>query len=592
MAPSFGAPALNRHDEAIARARAGLDVAPWHPGLHYNLGVALQEAGDLEGARAAFTEAVALKPDFVQAWNNLGLAFEDGGRDEEALAAFSRAMELQPAYLAALRNLGRLALRVGEASFARSGLRELVGLEPKNCRARFGAALALPAVPASVEAIDAARADFAEGLAELTELAESGGMSDPACLLALQRHTNFYLAYQGHDDRALQSRYARLVRLLVAGQVQECSPNLSLRDEGPLRVAFASSFLRDCTIGHYFGSWLTDLDPDRFEISVFLLGHIEDGMTARLTAGARRVVRADDAMPLADVARRIRDASPDVLVYPELGMDGRAYALAALRLAPVQCVAWGHPVTSGLPTIDYFLSCAIMEPPDADGHYTEKLIRFPGLGTRYLPPLEVQRLARTDFGLPESAHLYLLPHPPYKMHPEEDGRLAEILAADPDGILVFCAGVEPAMNRQLFRRLAPVLARRNLGMDRLCLLPHQTRPRYLALNRLCDVLLDTSGWSGGNTTLDALVAGLPVVTRPGRFMRGRQTAGMLELMNLMDLIVADDHDYVRRAVAIASDVHLREAWSARIAGARARVFDDPGPVVAWQDWLLSLRGLR
>ena len=82
----------------------------------------------------------------------------------------------------------------------------------------------------------------------------------------------------------------------------------------------------------------------------------------------------------------ISDAAPHVLLYPEVGMDMIVGWLAAQRLAPVQCVAWGHPETTGMPTIDYFLSSDFMEPPDAATHYTESLVRMPHLGHISRPP--------------------------------------------------------------------------------------------------------------------------------------------------------------------------------------------------------------
>ena len=68
--------------------------------------------------------------------------------------------------------------------------------------------------------------------------------------------------------------------------------------------------------------------------------------------------------------------------------------LAALWLAPIQCASWGHPDTTGLPTIDYFLSGELMEPPDADEHYTERLVRLPNLAI-YYEPLELASLPLT-----------------------------------------------------------------------------------------------------------------------------------------------------------------------------------------------------
>ena len=83
---------------------------------------------------------------------------------------------------------------------------------------------------------------------------------------------------------------------------------------------------------------------------------------------------------------------------------------------------------------------------------------------------------------------------------------------------------------------------------------------YLRINMLCDVMLDTLHWSGGNTTLDAIACRLPVVTLPGAFMRGRQSYGMLKCMGLNELIAHDHKDYVEMATRLGID----RAWHQQI----------------------------
>jgi CRISPR-associated protein Csy1 len=459
-------------------------------------------------------------------------------------------------------------------------------LEPGNWVARFKGALMLPDVYDSSEALAAVRRRFSTELAALIEQARTPDGSAEQRLNALELHNNFFLAYQGEDDRELQAGYARLTRRLLGNDCPELRGPRRPSVTGRLRVGFASCFFRDCTVGHYFRSWIADLDSERFEVWVYLLGGPEDAVTETIRQAAFKTVRVQASLPQA--ARAILDSAPDVLVYPELGMNGRTYALAAMRLAPVQCAGWGHPVTSGHRTVDYFLSCAAMEPEEADAHYIESLVRLPGLGTRYAKPDVGTTLSRADLGLPEAAHLYLFPHAPHKILPENDTLVAGILAADPEGRLVLCEGFAPEQGRTL-RRLEKALAERGVAPDRLILLPHLPRPSFLEANRLCDVMLDATRWSGGNTTLDALAAGLPVVTRRGRFMRGRQSAGMLEIIGLRELIAESDEDYAAIALRLGRDKTWRDELSRRIAEGGARLFDDHAPVAALAAFFLSLR---
>lgn len=567
--------------------RQAADAHPENASLRYNLGVALQEVGDIDGARAAYERTVRLAPGFYQAWNNLGLIHEDLKRYTDSTTAYRAALSVKPDYPSALRNLGRVASAMGDRETLRACYEKLSRLEPENWQAHLGAALTIPGVHADAMSIAETRQRLARDLQHLGRLAQVSRPAPEKRLRALDMHAPFLIAYQGEDDRDLQLAYARLVRRLLGDVVPELPTSLTgaCRDRRQ-RVAFASCFFRDCTVGHYFKSWITNLNPDFFEVWVFLLDGVEDDLTSELRKTIYRTVEARGSLPA--VAKMILDAAPDILIYPEMGMNGRTYALAALRLAPVQCVAWGHPVTSGHAAIDYFISCAAMEPADGASHYAETLIGLPGLGTRYELPVVGEQRGRRDFDLPESANLYFFPHGPYKVHPENDAVVAEILAGDQDGYLVLCEGVDDEMNRRFLERLRSALTLRGLSTKRLILLPHMSRSRYLELNRLCDVMIDTTRWSGGNTSLDALAASLPVVTRWGRFMRGRQTAAMLQLMGIPELVVEDDEAFIHTALQLGRDKIWRDQVSGRIKASHSRLFDDSNPIRALEKFLLSV----
>ena len=158
-----------------------------------------------------------------------------------------------------------------------------------------------------------------------------------------------------------------------------------------------------------------------------------------------------------EIAQSIAAGAPDVVVYPELGMDATTFALAALRLAPVQCAGWGHPVTSGLPTIDAMFTSGPMEPSDGDTHYRERLVRLPGIGTRYARPSLPERASRAALGLPDRGPLLLFPQSLFKLHPADDRRVARVLAAAPEARVVAFAGRHPRLTAKWRARLDPVL---------------------------------------------------------------------------------------------------------------------------------------
>jgi CRISPR-associated protein Csy1 len=288
------------------------------------------------------------------------------------------------------------------------------------------------------------------------------------------RWTNFFLAYQGCDDRQLQVSYARFVAALVAhGAPEWLMPPTTHTQRPRLRIGFASAFFHVGTAGRYFRSWVTDLPRDRFEVFVYHLYPGLDDIAREIEARADRFVEfgGSRARPSV-VAPVIRQDALDVLVYPELGMDHTSFALAALRLAPRQLAGWGHPVTTGHATIDAFVSCADMEPPDAAIHYTERVLTLPGIGTCYRQPALPERASRERFNLPEDRVLLLCPQSLFKVHPDNDALFAEVLAANPRATLVMFDGRHPRVTDRFVRRVTRVFDAHGVSArDRLIVLP-------------------------------------------------------------------------------------------------------------------------
>ncbi len=527
--------------QALGRA-AG--TTPFRPLLVLLAGL-LRERGELDEAANLYLQAIQLAPDQSGGeWFNLGVTLSERGEPERAREAYSRAY-------ATNRN-------------------DLRGLIAKN--------LGLPMIYASRQALDAARAAFEAGVAALGSGLEAAiaGLSEAQVQDGL-RWTNFLLAYQGCDDRTLQAGYAAVAARAVDIVAPQWHAPIARQPMAGrrIRVGFASAFFHVGTCGRYFKSWITDLDRDRFEVVVYHLFPGTDEVASEIARRADRFCEfgGSRARP-SIVAPVIRGDGLDVLVYPELGMDVTSFALASLRLAPRQYAAWGHPVTTGHATIDAFLSCESMEPEGAQAHYVEPLITLPGIGTRYERPEVPPDASRGQFGLPDTSALLLCPQSLFKIHPDNDALFAEILTRNPTAILVLFAGRHPAITDQFMRRFARTLEHHGIAIrERTRVLPSVGHDDYLRVNLVCDAMVDTLHWSGGNTSLDALACGLPIVTLPGPYMRGRQSAGMLSLLGVPELIARDRADYVALASRLSADPAWRQSLAGRIRSAHGQLFN-------------------
>ncbi|WP_051013636.1 tetratricopeptide repeat protein [Pararhodospirillum photometricum] len=562
--------------------RAVLTQAPQTPRALTGLGLVALRAGQGEPAQALLEQALRLDP-------------RDARAREALLEAVARTV--RPEDPVGLMRLGRALAEAGDAHGAREAYVAALVRDPLTTEARFLVNRQLPRVYQSAEDMARWRARFATAVQGLDAALHPQSPQEAEPLLrALLLRSNFELAYQGQDDRPLQEVWGRLVTRVTAAAFPDLAQRpaarpLAGRADPRLRIGYASSCFSSHTIALLFNSWIRRLDRSAFKVHVYVLGGKRDSAT-EILLNAADVGRDLRAAPLGDDARTLRADELDILIYPDLGMDARSFLLASLPLAPVQGVSWGHPVTTGLPSIDWFLSSEAMEPAGAEAFYSERLVRLPRLSIAYTPTPVDNEKSRAALGLP-SGVLYLCVQALQKYLPAYDGLFPAIARHVPEARFVFIEHGTMSVANRLFRERLE-RAFRAAGLDpaaHLVFLPWLDWRDYLALNGAGDVFLDSVEWSGGNTTLEALSRGVPPVTLPRGFMRGRHTAAMLSLMGLNELIARDLDDYVRIAVRLGQDSSWRRQMREAVVARRAHVFEDNGAVRALEDFYRQAHAL-
>ena len=578
--------------EAVKSAQRATELQPDFAHAHHLLANACTMLGNPDAAETALLTALRLKPDLVESSLLMAQNLGKQKRADEAEQFIRQALTFSPARAELWTFLGDIASGRDDLAGALDAYQRSLELRPNDLTTTARAALLLPNIYASDTHLVACRERYARGL---DYLVENAGMLSRTVVRECFGDvvpSNFLLAYQGCDDTILQRRYADFIRTLVSRVMPEKLNVLPQRRvEGRrIRVGFCSHFFYRSTVGNYFASWITDLDRSVFEVFVYHTHVVEDDLVGELRTSADQHVQG--AENFAFFTQRIVADELDILVYPELGMDRMCFLMAALRLAPIQACAWGHPVTPGHQSIDYYISCAAMEPADAQLHYNERLRVLPGIGTRYDLPVVLPQVAdktRADYQLPEDANLYLFPQSLFKVHPANDRLLVAAMANDPQGVLVLFAGQNDGITQRYVARLSAAFAEQGLApQGRVKLLPFLPHDDYKRVNALCDVMLDTLHWSGGNTSLDALAMGLPIVTLPGEFMRGRQTMGMLKILGVEELIATSVPVYLAIAKRLATDKQYRTWVSQNILANVGRLFNDAAPPVALGQLLQTL----
>jgi predicted O-linked N-acetylglucosamine transferase (SPINDLY family) len=577
---------------AIAAYRRLLDAVPGHAQGWFNLGNALMQAGETEAAIDAYERAVAIRRDWPDALRNRAVALVEAGRHADALPALEEALSAVPGD-PALRRLKARALShggqtksgitllnassdpadlelVAELSTAAGDMDAAYDALDRGGRVtgdpvwRVRRMLAHPPVLASAAQAEALRHEFEAGLDDLRGTGPC--IDDP---LGAGLAPAFYQGYHGEDECRRQVAWSSLCREL-APSLNATAAHVSRRKRAGerLRIAFVSRHLVSHTVGQLVRGFIAGLDRLRFEVHVVGFAPPADPVAHEIAASADAFHVVPRDVPGAQ--RALAAIEADILFYPDLGMEPLTWLLAHARLARLQCAYLGHPVTTGIDTMDAFISGVHFEPEGAEDHYSERLYRLPGPATFYFRPEILNRQAASGTVLSPGRHSYFCGQSLFKMHPDFDGLLAAILRGDPAGEVLLVEGGDPAWSRQLRKRFDG--AHPDVS-DRLRFLPRMGYDSFLALTRDADVLLDTTHWSGGNTALEAISLGRPMVMLPGRFMRGRVSAGMYEICGAGETICGDGEAYVRSALSLGLDPNARQRAREAVAEGAHRLFE-------------------
>ncbi|PIQ23059.1 hypothetical protein COW36_02135 [bacterium (Candidatus Blackallbacteria) CG17_big_fil_post_rev_8_21_14_2_50_48_46] len=624
--------------EAIPHYREELRYRPDFWGCRNNLALCLEQTGQYEAALAEFHKALQDCPaqaegEQARILENIGDLFFTQNKLREGLGYFQRALALQAVNPRLQLKIARSQQRLGQILEAIQSLKKSLQLYPQSAKTWFllghlqagllqfessyASYLIGLKMPCSNYEKALACLHMAHALSETGKIEEADAILSQglnyealdglrlakACLLppiyrtqqdlilwrnrfanALQAFQAspftlrdpvrevgslpFYLPYQGENDRALLEKLSAIYQSILPPDEEKPSRSKSNR----LRLGIVSHYFHKHSLMECFGNLILALPQDRFELGFFSLDPLlEDQVTLKLKQ------RADywDDLPHELKAQRkeILKWHADILLYTDLGTHLPTWLLAHSRLAPLQWVLPGHPVTSGLKSIDGFVSNIWLDTPEAQAHYTEPLIRLP-LMPAYVPlPQAVKtKFSRLDLGLPENKRIYLCPVSLYKIHPQMDPLFKALLDQDREGIVLMLNRPQSLLDQHLKERFYQSIGP---NAERIWFVPWFTPERFLSLLSNCEVLLEPFPFGNGTTLFTAFGMGIPVVTLPGSFARGRFAHAFYEQMQLGHLVANSEKDYLEKALSWAKQKELRQAVSQAIIQAHPRLFQNP-----------------
>jgi len=540
-----------------------------------------------------FDRAIALDAGFIDARFNRAQILEMRGRTTDAINDFRQVVEANPGHRVAWYRLGNLLIHVGQREEAQAAFDRAITLDSDYAEARWARTMStLPQAYDIGEVPEIFYDEFSQRLASLDRWFAEG--RDALGHRAVGHQQPYYIVYHDRNNREVLSRYGDLCARLMNAWYGERPPVAGSSRNEPINVAIVSGNVHDHAVWTAIvRGWCREIDRSRFRLSIVYTDKIADSETDIARASVDRFIEGQ--RDLGGWVDAVVDVRPDVLVYPEVGMDRTCIKLASLRLAPVQVATWGHAETTGMPAIDYFLSADAFESAAAQDNYRERLVRLPGIGTCYaaLNPAKID-LDLRELDLDPDRPIALCPATPYKFLPAHDWTLAAIARDAPTSQLVFVTDdIAPRLSDLIARRLRAAFENAELDYDRhVRFIDQQSRPRYFALMRQSSIYLDTIAFSGFNTAMQAFECGLPVLTVEGRFLRNRFASGLLREMGVDELIATSAKAYVDNAVRLLTNPALLSATRSKIIERFPALLDRSDSVRAFEAFLESVAPAR
>jgi protein O-GlcNAc transferase len=565
-----------RPDEALAQYRALLQEQPQHADVWHNHGLLLARLGRLPEAEQSHRRYVGFFPEESRAHSDLADVLLAFGRYEEALHHASRAAALPeashlPPFTAGLACAMLERFEEAEAWFARAARSDPPAFQAFVARHMASGALDRDLDPRSIWLIKAfdelqacnwgRRARYLENFERLTTQARPL-IAPPLVFRSLA------------VPLPLPVR-RRLADTVAAGVVARATPLRTtlprVRSSRPARIGYVSPDFRTHPTGILSAPVFRLHSREHFEVHAFSLTPGDESVWRKEVENFAGRFHSLVGLSLEQVLALIRELQIDLLVDLAGLTTGAAPELFGARAAPIQVSYLGFPGTSGTGMADYLICDEVVVPEDEAAAYGEALAYLPE--TFWIcsaaDAAPATQATREGSGLPADAVVLYAHHPGQKIEPEVFTAWMQILAAVPAAVLWLLED-RPGMKANLVRE-AQV---RGIAAGRLVFAPRVPYGPYRARIALADLALDTPVYNGGATTLDALLAGVPVLTCSAPGFAGRMAASALHAAGLSDLVFPDLQSYVRGAILLASNADERRRNAQRVVDARGSALFD------------------
>ena len=563
---------LGRYDEGLYACKKATDINPNNALALNNAGLIFIASSNLPEARKSLLRAVELEPDNKTILFNLSQYYVKASCFADASKVLKRALVVDPQnhdiqlnLIAALRSDGRIeeSIVLTKEFITRWSSTLNVSVALDELFRKLVDLSRFPLIYPDQNSLNVTRFDFEVNLASIETLIPSVPANElkkarDILFFLVLRTSLFYLSYQQKVDRDLVTRYARVVRAILPFEDFDTLPQNTCASSKAKKIGVISE-----NFGLHITQWffetlsrIVSLNSDAtFTIFVYCVNTPKNEEFFSSYPFVYRVKYFDIShKTFRNFIKDIRKDSLDFLFFPDVGMSGISRSLSYFRMAANQCVYWGHPVTTGSPNIDFFISGKAMEPDNGNAHYSEQLTLPPGLGICIPCPVKPDGFIRDHLGFPDERFLFISVQSLFKYLPCYDEVYPRIAKERTEVHFVFIESDSDFVTTLFKNRIQRVFEDYDLDSSSyVTFFPRMSHNHFMRLLGSADMCLDSIGWSGGNTSISALAMNCPILTCPTDLMRGRHTYAMLKTLDLDCLIASSVDTYVEKAISYAAN---------------------------------------
>jgi len=605
---------LNNFSESESYYKLALKINFEFAACHFDLANLYFNKGQWKFAIFSYRNALKYDDSLYIANYNIGVAYNNLGNKSEAISECLKAWDKNKKCYKSIKFIARLLIHEdnpaslkyfnsiptcelnayetflfahvlessNKAELAKLKFTDAFNSDKNNLKALWSKNLVLPAIYNTNDEIYYWRSEWEKGIKILLKIIKSNYFkTSEEAISFLNYQTNFYLHYQGLNDKYLQIQYGKLIDYICSLYPLSSQNSATIAKNGKIKIAFVipHSNVRH-TIYKLFKGWIINIDKNKFDVHLIVPVACNEIQQKNLLNIFVSIHFIGDKSSLEQIYY-ILDQKYDAIIYTDIGMVYKIQPLAGFRLADMQCSTWGHPITSGLPNIDYFLSSELMEDCNSHLHYTEKLKKLPNISIHYECDSYVNCKLISD-------PIFLCNQSLFKILPLFDKIIANIIKRINNAKIIFIKDNNSLVTTDFIRRLEITLNKYDIQINDNCLFkPKCSEIDFLKLIDKSKIVLDTPFWSGGNTSLETLSRGKPIITLPGKLMRSRHTYAMLKMLSLDELIAENEEDYIKKAVNLFYDQKLYSDVINKISKRRSLLYQDLEPVRALENFLID-----